>query len=285
MSVSQNQQKTFDTLRIASAMCFIGHGGFGIITKPIWCNYFAIFGIGHDMAYKLMPIVGTMDILMGISLLFFPTRAVLGWLVVWGCTTALMRPLSGEPFAEFFERAGNVGAPLALLLLTSGTGKRNLLHKIKPDKVLTIQTLSRVALCLRIVAFLLLAGHGWLNITGKKGLILQYTSLGFSHPVVAAMSAGIFEISTAIVVLIRPIRHFLILIICWKMASELFYPHFEILEWIERGSSYGVLIALWLTLHSLRIGSRSDSIDNNKTVGIPGHSPAAEGLLISRGNS
>ena len=58
------------TLRFASAMCFIGHGAFGIITKPIWANYFAVFGIGHDMAYNLMPVVGVLDILMGISLLF-----------------------------------------------------------------------------------------------------------------------------------------------------------------------------------------------------------------------
>ena len=41
-------------LRIASAMCFLGHGIFGVITKPIWCNYFAVFGIGHDLAYRLI---------------------------------------------------------------------------------------------------------------------------------------------------------------------------------------------------------------------------------------
>jgi len=245
-------------------MCFIGHGAFGIITKPIWCNYFAIFGIGHDMAYKLMPVVGTMDILLGISLLFFPTRTVLAWLVVWSCATALMRPLSGEPLAEFIERVGNAGAPLALLLLTSGNGSRNSLHKIKSDKALSVQMLSRITLCLRIVAFLFLAGHGWLNVIGKKGLILQYTALGFSHPAVAAISAGIFEIATALVVLIRPMRHFLILVICWKMTSELFYPHYEIFEWIERGGSYGVLISLWFALDSLRIRSRSDGRNNNK---------------------
>ena len=110
--------KCIYALRIASAMCFIGHGTFGIITKPIWCNYFAVFGIGHDLAYHLMPVLGTIDILLGLSLLFYPTRAVLGWLVIWGAVTALLRPLSGEPFGEFIERAGNYGAPLALLLLS-----------------------------------------------------------------------------------------------------------------------------------------------------------------------
>ncbi len=109
------------TLRIAAAMCFIGHGAFGIITKPIWCNYFAVLGIGHDTAYRLMPWLGTADILMGLSLLFYPIRAVAGWLVVWGIVTGSLRPLSGEPFAELIERAGNYGAPLALLLL-AGNG-------------------------------------------------------------------------------------------------------------------------------------------------------------------
>src|ERR1700742_3171637 len=85
------------TLRIASALCFIGHGAFGIITKPIWCNYFAVFGIGHDLAYRLMPLLGTVDILLGLSLLVYPLRAVAGWLVGWGLITAFLRPLSGEP--------------------------------------------------------------------------------------------------------------------------------------------------------------------------------------------
>src|SRR5215475_5974241 len=81
------------TLRIAAAMCFIGHGAFGIITKPIWCNYFAVAGIGHDTAYTLMPVVGTADILMGLSLLFYPIRGAAAWLVVWGIITASLRPL------------------------------------------------------------------------------------------------------------------------------------------------------------------------------------------------
>src|SRR5579863_3560964 len=97
----QNKKNIYYTLRFASAMCFIGHGTFGIITKKIWLNYFAVFGIGQAMSYHLMPWLGAVDILMGISLLVYPTRAILAWLTVWGMITALCRPLSGEPFAEF----------------------------------------------------------------------------------------------------------------------------------------------------------------------------------------
>src|ERR1700729_613748 len=107
MSIFNTPGKVYYTLRLAVAMCFVGHGAFGIITKPIWCNYFAVFGIGHDLAYRLMPLVGTIDILLGLSLLIYPIRAVAAWLVIWGIVTGALRPLSGEPFVELIERAGN----------------------------------------------------------------------------------------------------------------------------------------------------------------------------------
>ena len=52
MKALTNPQKIHYTLRIAAAMCFIGHGAFGIITKPIWCNYFALFGIDNWDAWR-----------------------------------------------------------------------------------------------------------------------------------------------------------------------------------------------------------------------------------------
>jgi hypothetical protein len=243
-------QKIHYTLRFASAMCFIGHGAFGIITKPIWCNYFAVFGIGHDLAYRLMPLLGLSDILMGVLILVYPMRAIPALLVLWGFVTALLRPLSGEPFAEFIERAGNFGAPLVLLILSGGIGKngRNLFAPMSPNAPLDAETLAGIQLGLRVVAFLLLAGHGWLNLIGKKGLLGQYTSLGFANPVQTATVVGIFEIVAAFMLLIRPLRPLVLLILIWKMSSELFYPHYELFEWVERGGSYGVLLALWFAL-------------------------------------
>ncbi len=229
-------------------MCFIGHGAFGIITKEIWCNYFAVAGIGHNTAYHLMPVVGTVDILMGISLLFYPTRAITGWLIIWGLATALMRPLSGEPFAEFIERAGNYGAPLALLSLTGGlpTTIRGWFTRLTPGIQPDNKTAAQAALCLRIVVFLLLVGHGWLNVIEKKGLITQYASLGFSNPATTAHYVGIFEFIAALTVLVKPYWPVLIVFLIWKVSSEFFYPHYEIFEWIERGGSYGAILALWL---------------------------------------
>jgi hypothetical protein len=250
MSIFNTQRKIVYTLRLAVAMCFIGHGAFGIVTKPIWCNYFAVFGIGHDLAYRLMPLLGLFDILLGIGMLVYPVRTIPVWLVLWGLVTAMLRPLSGEPFAEFIERAGNFGAPLALLILSGGLGKKigTVFTPIDADAGLDSKTFDRVLICLRIIVFLLLAGHGWLNIIGKKALLNQYTTLGFSNAGNTALTIGIIEVIAAFAVLIRPFRPMVLTLLIWKMVSELFYPHYELFEWIERGGSYGVMLALWFAL-------------------------------------
>jgi hypothetical protein len=244
------QQKIHYTLRGAVAMCFIGHGIFGIITKPIWCNYFAVFGIGQVVAYRIMPFLGSFDILMGIVFLIYPIRMIPIWLVIWGLLTASLRPLSGEPFAELIERAGNFGAPLALLISSGkwGINIRNIFTPINPSAVLDAKTFHSVSLCLRLVVFLLMIGHGWLNLIGKKGLLAQYTSLGFSNANSTAMTVGVIEILAAFVLLIHPRQPFVLAVLFWKMISELFYPHFGLFEWIERGGSYGCLLALWFAL-------------------------------------
>jgi len=241
-------KKVYYVLRIACAMCFIGHGAFGLIGKALWCNYFGVVGIDKDFAYTLMPYVGMMDICMGLIILFYPLKAAFAWLVVWGMITASMRPFSGEPFAEMIERAGNYGAPLALLLLT-GTGiKKGEWFKLLTSNNINVNTIAmkRVALCLKIVVFLLLLGHGWLNILEKKSLLGQYTSLGFSNAINVAHIVGSLEILAAVSVLIKPVHSVLLVFFIWKVGSELFYPQWEVFEWIERGGSYGAILALWL---------------------------------------
>ena len=241
------QQRIHYTLRIAVAMCFIGHGSFGIITKAVWCNYFGVFGISRQLSYQMMPAVGCFDILLGITMLLYPVRAIPAWLVLWGIVTALLRPLSGEPFAEFIERAGNFGTPLALLLL-SGIPKnsKGWFTRIDPARQVDRTGLSHVTTCLKIVVFLLLLGHGWLNLIGKRALLNQYESLGFLNPAGVAQITGLSEIIAAFMVLVKPMRPVLFAVFIWKMGSELLYPHYAMLEWIERGGSYGALLALWI---------------------------------------
>jgi len=249
MNIVNPSLRLYTVLRIACAMCFIGHGAFGIITKPIWCNYFAVFGIGKESAYTLMPLVGAADIALGITILVFPIRAAAAWLVFWGLFTASLRPLSGEPFAEFLERAGNYGAPFALLLLAG--------HKIRFKEwfipVRELQTWDdtlqkRVKLSLQIAGALLLAGHGWLNLMGKQGLLSQYTALGFGNAIITSRIVGSCELLGALLILIFPSRWLILALFIWKVTSEMFYPVYGLFEWVERGGSYAVLLALWLLI-------------------------------------
>lgn len=261
------EQKIHYTLRIAAAMCFIGHGTFGIITKEIWSNYFGVFNIGHELSYRLMPILGTVDIMMGIVLLFYPMRGLLAWLVIWGFITALLRPLSGEPFPEFLERAGNYGAPFALLLLSGGIGKniKSVFTSVKTNIQLNEKVLAKVITCLRIVVFLLFLGHGWLNLIEKKSLLDQYASLGFVNPGKTAQVVGLLEILGGLAVLIRPFAPLVIILFIWKVTSEFFYPQYEIFEWIERGGSYGSILALWFALGAITpVGKNIETIKRFK---------------------
>lgn len=252
-------QKLHFTLRFAAAMCFIGHGAFGIITKPIWCNYFAVFGIAKTTAYQLMPWVGCFDILCGVILLIYPIRIIPLWLVIWGIFTAALRPLSGEPFAEFIERAGNFGAPLALLLLSGGfpSNTKKLFGLLNPNVTANALSVKRATKTLQIIVFLLLTGHGWLNLIEKKAIISQYAAIAFTNPPVTAQIIGIAEITAAILILVKPLRPVILLFFVWKMTSELFYPHWEAFEWIERGGSYGCILALWFIVPGLVRGSCS----------------------------
>lgn len=240
-------QKLYHILRIACVMCFIGHGVFGIITKQVWCNYFGVFGFSEETSYQLMPYVGGADILLGLILLFYPVRAVVGWLVLWGLFTASLRPLSNEPFAEFIERAGNYGAPFVLLLIV---GVKNLsakdwFAKMNAPVTLTDKTVKQIITALKFFGFLLLMGHAWLNLIEKQALLNQYQSLGFSNPVLIARIIGCFELIAAFSLLFKPFRPLILFLFLWKMGSEMFYPHWGAFEWIERGGSYGVLLALW----------------------------------------
>lgn len=230
-------------------MCFIGHGAFGIITKPIWCNYFAIFDIGQERAYHLMPLVGAADITLGIMMIVYPLRIVAVWLIGWGLFTALLRPLSGEPFAEFLERAGNYGAPLVLLLASSAEARaKGLFKRMEPAVTLDEDRWKVIVKSLQIAGFTLLLGHGWLNLIGKGGLLKQYAALGFGNPANAAHIIGSLEVLGALLILFRPVRQIVLILFVWKMISEVFYPAYGVLEWVERGGSYAVLLGLWFAL-------------------------------------
>ena len=105
-------------LRVACAAKFVGHGAFGIMTKATWVPYFGLVGIPQELAWRLMPAIGAVDITLGLLVgLVRPARALLLYMTFWGLLTATLRPLAGEPVWEFVERAPNWAIPLAFLCL------------------------------------------------------------------------------------------------------------------------------------------------------------------------
>lgn len=233
-------------LRVGAAGCFIGHGAFGIITKAAWVPYFAVGGIAEPQAWQLMPWVGAMDVVVGLLVLTRPCRALLFWAALWATWTALLRPLSGEPIWEFFERAGNFGVPLGLLAMAGINGSfftRAHLAWPQSDSAKRVW----ISWILRLTTFLLLAGHGGLGLfVHKAALAKNYAALGLSRPDALVPVIGAFEFFLAVLVLLRPRPGLLVGICLWKIFSEGLFlvagsPFWEV---IERFGSYAAPLAL-----------------------------------------
>jgi hypothetical protein len=231
-------------LRVGAALCFIGHGAFGFITKAAWLPYFGVVGIPETWAWRLMPVVGSVDVLAGMAVLFAPRGLPLLYMTVWALWTALLRPLSGESGFETLERAGNYGVPFALMLVTamprswSGVAKR-LDRPVDDERVLgTVRGTLRWTTCL------LLLGHGALGVMGKPMLTAHYTAIGLA--VETTVMVGWFEIALAAGVAVRPMAGVLIFVVAWKVATEsLFvFAGAPIWELVERAGSYAAPLAL-----------------------------------------
>lgn len=240
-------------LRVGAALCFIGHGAFGFIAKAAWVPYFGVVGIPATYAYDLMPIVGAIDVMAGMAVLFAPRGLPLVYMVVWATWTALLRPLSGEPFFETLERAGNYGVPLALMVFTvmrrSIGGLGRLLDAPSADD----RPLVMTGTILKWTTVLLLVGHGALGaISGKAMLTEHYAAIGLPPETTALV--GWFEIALAAVVAVRPLTGLLVFVAAWKLATEFLFvvAGAPIWEFVERAGSYAAPLALAILVQKRR---------------------------------
>jgi uncharacterized membrane protein YphA (DoxX/SURF4 family) len=227
-------------LRIGACCCFVGHGVFGLMRKPAWIPYFGVVGVGADAAGVLMPLVGTVDIAMGLLVLVRPVPIVLAWMTAWAIWTALLRPLAGESVWEALERAGNFGAPLALLFLVRS-------RQLGAEAAL----LDRMRLLLTVCVVMLLAGHGALGLMGKPAHVANYVALfGAGNALRIARVAGAIEIAAAAAIAVHQSIPLALGIAAWKLLTESLYlaAGASIWEVIERGGSYALPAALALIL-------------------------------------
>lgn len=254
------------TLRVGAAMCFVGHGAFGVMTKPAWVAYFAVVGIGPGAAFAWMPVIGAVDILIGCLVLVSPRPAVALWMAGWGVWTALLRPLAGEPVWEALERAGNYGVPLSLWLrMAPAATWRGLLAPGRfPAPTPATARSARVVLTATVV--LLLVGHGALSLAGKPAFVYNLASVLPANAASVLPVLGWFELALAAAVGVRATVPLLLFVALWKVATEALFVSAgaPLWEWIERGGSYAAPVALAILIRVPRMAPRapSDSTDD-----------------------
>jgi len=232
---------------MGAGLCFIGHGAFGFITKAAWLPYFAVAGIPETWAWKLMPVIGAVDVVAGLVVLAAPQPLALAYMVVWGAWTAVLRPLAGEPVWETLERAGNYGVPLAYLLYYPWPTWRPLRR-------------LEVAQVLKWTTVVLLVGHGALGaFTAKEMLTVHYAVVGL--PAVTTAWVGWFELALAAVVAVRPSVSLLVFVVLWKLATESLFLAVgdPIWEFVERAGSYAAPLTLAVLMAADRSAWRSAS--------------------------
>ena len=266
-------------LRVAVAACFVGHGAFGIITKAAWLPYFAIFGIPEAWAWKLMPVVGMVDITVGVLTLFQPVRAGVLYMTFWGFQTACLRPLAGQGVWELLERAGNYGVPLAFLVMLGGGRSLPDWFSTRPMPTLTNERASAIGWILRATTALLLIGHGGFDFALHKDWSSYAAVIGISPATLASHPlrplAGWFECALGLLVLAWPGRGLLIFVFAWKLGTEALRPLAgePIWEFIERGGSYAAPLALaWLQRGAWPGGEslQSGEVDRDATAAQDG---------------
>lgn len=241
-------------LRVAVFCEFVGHGAFGILTKAGWVPYFGVVGISESWAWRLMPVVGTVDITLGTLALLSPRRLALAYMAAWGLWTATLRPLSGESAWELVERSYNYGVPFVFLWLY-GFGRTPAEWLVPLRRMPTVDPQRAVTLdrMLRWIMTLMLLGHGAYGaLVGKAALLGHYEAIGAGTAApVLRMWIGLAEMCLAPLCLVMTHAWFFVGVFAWKLLSELLHvPAHAYGAWfevIERGGSYAAPL-LWLAM-------------------------------------
>ncbi|WP_019507259.1 hypothetical protein [Pleurocapsa sp. PCC 7319] len=268
--LSTNESKIWWLLRLGVCLEFIGHGAFGVITKAGWLPYFAVWGIPENLAWRIMPIVGVMDIVLGILALFAPRKALLLFMAAWGLMTACLRPLAGEPVSELLERSYNYCVPLvAFLMITWDVKQHGWFHRVKNLPTLTREHWRWLKILLQVAIAVYLIGHGAFGaFDAKAGLAKQYDVTGisalFGSTEAALTVIGWFEIVLGIAVLFAPVAYLLFFVCGWKIATESLFifsgAFFGWFEFIERGAGMVAPLALYFIIRVLKYSVNSRGV-------------------------
>ena len=271
------------TLRVTVALCFIGHGTWGLITKSGWLPFFASQGIEPELAWTLQPLIGAFDIIMALLLLRKSNRAILIWMFLWALWTAMLRPLAGnldKPVEvtegqwvveireearpdktqtwEFWERAGNWGPPFMLLIMGGAfaLSRKDLLGGYEEPEI-TDSTIDTIFFLCKLCLALLLIGHAGFGFAVQKQMLIDHwQSIGVKADATFISQIGYAELGLGILIFLAPVRPLVFLALGWKLFTEFLYVPADtvtgmgivnIFEWIERWGDYGIpLVMLYI---------------------------------------
>lgn len=254
----------FWILRIAVGFNFLFHGAWGVVGREAWLPFFALAGIGPDGAEVLQRLIGVMDITLGLIALFKPSRSALLWMVIWAVWTAMLRPLTGTAWWYSLERAGNYAPPLALLLYAGwGQSVKDWIWPFSTP-ALTENKTEIIKWVLRLGISAQLISHGMYGVVeGKLLLIDHFASVGlpgpWMSPEIFLIGTGWLEIGLGALVLFRPVRPALVVIVLWEVFLGLMYPisglpvseHpqvFHIFRTLERFGDYAAPVGLFVLM-------------------------------------
>tara|TARA_R110000868_G_scaffold312799_2_gene573755 strand:+ start:88 stop:468 length:381 start_codon:yes stop_codon:yes gene_type:complete len=107
----------FLLFRIGIFLTFFGHGCVAFSKNKAWVPYLEVIGFSKIQATSVLPLIGIIDIIVALTILIKPFRLVVLWAAIWAFSTALIRPISGEPVLAFIERGANWILPLIFFLI------------------------------------------------------------------------------------------------------------------------------------------------------------------------
>ena len=257
----------FWILRVSAATNFIFHGIWGVLGRESWLRFFAFAGIGEEAAYPLMALIGVVEIVAGLVVLFMPVRfmparAALLFMVIWGVWTAGLKPLTGSAWWYFLESTGYYGPPLALLLWVGwGNSVKDWFRGVATT-ALAQDKVEIVKWTLRLTIGAYLITHGAYGaIEGKLFLIGHFESVGLPGPLTDPetflFGIGVFEMALGAMVLISPMWPILAFVLVWKVFTELLFvtsglpaiehaQAFHIISTLERFGMFGAPAGLFL---------------------------------------
>lgn len=104
-------------LRIGGGICFIGHGVLALSGKTGFIGLLGTFGLDPIQALALLKVIGALDVLVGLLILFKPNKLVLQWAIAWTSLTIIAWGIHGDSLMDLARRATYMTTPLALLIM------------------------------------------------------------------------------------------------------------------------------------------------------------------------